>query len=241
MAKNPKFRSNTKWSLEDEDRLAAMISSGMSVIAMATEMQRSYRAIEDRIWKIKRSEAKTELTADLIRYRDNPRDNLTMNLSCRTINEMATPLVEVLYNRLTAYRAITIAKSNKYKTIKPRFEKVIAAIVRELLIAPSQNEAFVWVQVSISRVRSSQIGINTEIFQNLIDGLCENGFVDRLSGYSNLQFRAEARRGRPTRLRATTKLIALCKQYNVTAENAMHCFSGLEKDDVKSPPVPPAG
>src|ERR1700688_3486262 len=58
MAKNPKFRSNTKWSLEDEDRLAAMISSGMSVIAMATEMQRSYRAIEDRIGKIKRSEAK---------------------------------------------------------------------------------------------------------------------------------------------------------------------------------------
>jgi len=57
-----------------------------------------------------------------------------------------------------------------------------------------------------------------------MDGLCENGFLERLSGYSNAQFRAAARRGRTTKLRATTKLITLCKQHNAAADNAMHCF-----------------
>jgi hypothetical protein len=230
MASDRKSRRNTKWSPEDELRLVELATAGASLGAIASEMNRSYQSIEKRIRKIKGRPAESRPTGNRAAVMDfscpSPSlDEPTMDLGCDLISETAMPLVNILYDQLTAYRAVTFAKSNKYKKLKPRFEKVIAAIVRELLIAPSHKGAFAWVQVSMRRIRSSQIGINADLFHNLMDGLCENGFLERLSGYSNAQFSAAARRGRTTRLRATTKLITLCKQHNVAADNVMRCFS----------------
>jgi hypothetical protein len=228
MTGKQKNRGNTKWSKADEMRLATLISAGLPLRTIGTEMQRSYHSIEKRAWKIKREAAHSGLTTNQERLdvgHRSPRDYPTMDLSCDLTSEMARPLLNILYDRLTLHRAATIAATNEYRKIKPRFERVIAAIVRELLIAPSEDGVFAWVQVSTRRIRSSDLGINTDVFRNLIDGLAENGFVERLSGYINAEFSQAARRGRMTRLRATTKLITLCKQHNVTAENAMCCFS----------------
>ena len=229
MPSDHKSRRNTKWSVEDEMRLEGLAMTGASLGAIASDMQRSYQSIEKRIRKIKgRLSASTPAgnndAAIDVSSVSPPRNEPTMDLSCDLISETAMPLVNILYEQLTAYRAVTFAKSNTYKKLKPRFEKVIAAIVRELLVAPSRKGAVAWVRVSVRRIRSSQTGINTDLFYNLMDGLCENGFVERLSGYSNAQFSAASRRGRTTKLRATPKLITLCKQHNVVADNVMRCI-----------------
>jgi hypothetical protein len=91
------------------------------------------------------------------------------------MDNTAMPLVSDLYDRAMAYRAATIAKSYSYQKLKPRLQRVIAAIIRELLAARPQDSEPAWSNVSISRTRSSEIGINEEILQNLLDGLTQQG------------------------------------------------------------------
>jgi hypothetical protein len=77
-----------------------------------------------------------------------------------------------------AYRAGTIARTNKYQKLKPRLQRVIGPIVRALLEERHRKETPGWVKVSTSRVRSSQIGINVEVFQNLLAALEHDGFLE---------------------------------------------------------------
>jgi len=214
---------NTRWSDEEDKRLIALLANGESWPSIATELNRSYRAIEDRAWKLKKLASQTPALASdgaVVFYRPQSTRVPSMNLSCASVGSTAMPLVNDLYNRVMAYRATTIAKSNSYQKLKPRLQRVIAAIVRELLAAQPQDSEGAWLNVSISRTRASEIGINVEILQNVLEGLMQYGLIERFAGYTGIAFTSqEARKGRRTRIRGTSKLFDLCARYQVTFES----------------------
>jgi hypothetical protein len=216
-------RRNTPWSDEQDKRLMTLLAQGESWASIAAELKRSYAAVEARAWKLNKRGSWTLASADdnaVVIYRPQSPRVQSMNLRCDTVNDTAMPLVSDLYDRAMTYRAATIAKSYSYQKSKPRLQRVIAAILRELLAARPQDSEPAWSNVSISRTRASEIGINEEILQNLLDGLEQHGLIERFTGYSGIALTSqEARRGRRTRIRGTLKLFDLCALYQITSEN----------------------
>jgi hypothetical protein len=158
-------------------------------------------------------------------------DPTLINLKCQAISDAAMAVVSVLYESATAFRAATIAKHNAYKKMKPRLQQVIGAIIRELLRERNRNGPNGWVKVSISRVRSAEVGISQAVFRTLLAGFEHEGFIERLSGYAGtLELMNSApRRGRTTRIRGTQALFRLCSKHDITIQNLSTHFELQEK------------
>lgn len=239
MPKSTRTRNNTKWTDDEDERLATLLAKGQSWTSIATELKRSYKAVEARAWKLKRLPAEMSAAIDNANraeavYRPKISDSgRPMNLSCHAISDAAMAAVNVLYSQASAYRTATVAKSYTYQKLKPRLQRVIGAIVRELLSSHRERN-LEWVKVSVNRVRASQIGVSEEVLQNLLDALEHSGFVERLTGYAGtLELKSSvARGGRATRVRGTLKLFDLCAQHQITGDNAATHF---KMDQEKSP------
>jgi hypothetical protein len=230
MLKETRNSQNTRWTDEEDERLITLIANDTSWRLIAAELKRSYQAVEKRASKLKRLASETPALIGAANggatFRPNVRDPESMNLACLTISDAAMEVVSVLYHKAMAYRAATIAGTNKYQKLKPRLQRVIGAIVRALLDEHHRKESPGWVKVSMSRVRSSQVGINAEVFQNLLAALEHDGFLERLNGYAGAMELSspQARRGRVTRLRGTSELFDLCAHHQITADNAATHF-----------------
>lgn len=229
MPKGTQNRRNTRWTGEEVDRLIELLADDMPWRVIATELKRSYVAVETKAGQLQRLASKTPKLNDNLNkvasFRPNIREAQPppMNLKWRTTSEAARAVVSVLYERAMTYRAATIAKSNnQYSKLKPRLQSVIGAIVRELLGERDRSEGSGWLQISTSRIRASQVGINADVFRNLLDGLEKDGFIERLNGYADameLSGSRHARRGRATRVRGTAKMLDLCEQHQITSDN----------------------
>jgi hypothetical protein len=216
---------NTRWSDEEDKRLIALLANGGSWESIASELKRSYVAVEARALKLKKlaslASALPGRRAAIICQPKSSRAQ-SLNLSRNTISETAVPLVADLYDQAMAYRAATIAKSYRYQKLKPRLQSVIAAIIQGLLAAQTRGTGADWSSISISRTRASENGINEEILQNLLEGLTQYGFIERFTGYPGMPLTSHAaRRGRRTRIRGTLKLFDLCARFQVTSENIL--------------------
>jgi hypothetical protein len=236
MPKGAQNRDNTRWTDEETDRLISLLADDTPWRLIAIELKRSYVAVETRAKKLQRLASKTPRVTDdsspLITFRPNIREPEPLNLMWRTTSDAALAVVSVLYDKAMIYRAMTIAKSNRYQKLKPRLQSVIGAIVRELLGERHRSKGSAWLKVSTSRVRATQIGINVEVFRNLLDALEHDGFIDRLNGYADgmeLSGR-DARRGRVTRIRGTVKLFDLCAHHQITAENVTTHFNPVREE-----------
>lgn len=86
-----------------------------------------------------------------------------------------------------------------------------------------------WVRVTISRVSASQHGIPRDVFRNVVIGLEECAFIERLVGYPGaLKLTGrEARRGRLVWLRAAPRLIDLCERHGINGSNLFTHFPSL--------------
>jgi hypothetical protein len=220
---------NLRWTTEDVERLLDLLDSGAALGAIAVKLNRSYAAVEKRIWKLGKGGTAPTLSPSPKRsFRRPPMQEATTNLTCLTIDPGALPIIHELYDRIVAHRAATIAKTYSYRKLKPRIEGVIAAIVRDLLLLHFHPGTTDWIRVSTRQARSSEIGVNEDIVRNLLDALKENGFIERLNGYENLMGRnsaAVARGGRATRIRGTSKLFDLCAKYGLTRERLKTWFT----------------
>jgi hypothetical protein len=232
MPKGTQNRRNTRWTVEEVDRLIKLIADDTPWREIATELKRSYVAVETKAGQLQRLASKNpKLNDDLNRvasFRPNVRETQPppMNLMWCATSEAARAVVSVLYERAMTYRAATIAKSNnQYSKLKPRLQSVIGAIMRELICARHKDGGAGWLRVSTSRIRASQIGINADVFRNLLDALEKEGFIERLNGSAEaieLSGR-DARRGRVTRVRGTAKMFDLCEQHQITPDSVtMH-------------------
>jgi hypothetical protein len=233
MLKETRNSQNTRWTDAEDERLITLIANDTSWRLIAAELKRSYRAVEKRASKLRRLASETPaLTGDVAIVRPKVHDPKPINLTCLAISDAAMAVVSVLYDKAMAYRAATIARTNKYQKLKPRLQRVIGAIVRALLEERHRKETRGWVKVSISRVRSSQVGINVEVFQNLLAALEHNGFLERLNGYAGAMELSspQARRGRVTRVRGTSKLFDLCAHHQIAADNAATHFK-LDREE----------
>jgi 23S rRNA pseudoU1915 N3-methylase RlmH len=243
MLKETRNSQNTRWTDEEDERLITLIANDTSWRLIAAELKRSYQAVEHRASKLKRLASETPALIGAAKggatSRPNVRDPESMNLACLTMSDAAMEVVSVLYHKAMAYRAATIARTNKYQKLKPRLQRVIGAIVRALLDERHRKESPGWVKVSMSRVRSSQFGINAEVFQNLLAALEHDGFLERLNGYAGAMELSspQARRGRVTRVRGTTKLFDLCAHHQITADNAATHFKPDREEHSDNVPV----
>jgi hypothetical protein len=235
MPKGTQNRRNTRWTDEENDRLIKLLANDTPWSLIATELKRSYVAVETKAKKLQRLASKAPRVIDdanrVTIFRPHIREPEPMNLTCCTTSDAALAVVSVLYDKAMTYRAATIAKSNQYQKLKPRLQSVIGAIVRELLGERHRSEGSGWLKVSTSRVRASQIGINVEVFRNLLDALEHDGFIERLNGYADameLSGRG-ARRGRVTRVRGTVELFDLCAHHQITADNVTTHFNPVRE------------
>jgi hypothetical protein len=229
--KGTQNRRNNRWTDEENDRLITLLANDTPWRLIATELKRSYVAVETRASKLQRLASKTSRLNDdahrLTIFRPNIREPEPLNLTCYTTSDAALAVVRVLYEKAMIYRAATIAKSNRYQKLKPRLQSVIATIVRELLGERHRSEDSGWLKVSTSRVRASQIGISIDVFRNLLDALEHDGFIERLNGYADAMELTDrgARQGRVTQVRGTVELFDLCAYHQITPDNASTHFS----------------
>jgi hypothetical protein len=234
MPKGTQNRRNTRWTGEEVDRLIELLADVTPWRVIATELKRSYVAVETKAGQLKRLASKTPKLTDHPNRVASLRPNIlqtqppSMNFIWRATSEAALAVVSVLYGRAMTYRAATIAKSNnQYSKLKPRLQSVIGAILRELISERHKDVGGArWLKVSTSRIRASQIGINADVFRNLLDALEKDGFIERLNGFADaieLSNSKDARRGRVTRVRGTAKMFDLCGRHQITTDNvAMH-------------------
>jgi hypothetical protein len=235
MPKSTKNRRNTRWTGEEVARLIKLLADDTPCRAIATELKRSYVAVETKAGQLKRLASKNpKLNDDLNRVaslRPNIRDTQPppMNLMWCTTSEAARAVVSVLYEGAMTYRAATIAKSNnQYSKLRPRLQSVIGAILRGLIGEHNKDGGAGWLRVSTSRIRASQVGINADVFRNLLDALEKDGFIERLNGNADamdLSNSKYAQRGRVTRVRGTVELFDLCAHHQITADNVTSHFS----------------
>jgi hypothetical protein len=237
MPKGTQNRDNTHWTDEETDRLITLLANDTPWRLIAVELKRSYVAVETRAKKLQRLASKTPRSGDdanrVTIFQPSVRDPEPMNLKWRATSHAALAVVNELYEKVMAYRAETIAKSNRYQKLKPRLQSVIGAIVRELIGERHKDGGAGWLSVSTSRIRASQIGINADVFRNLLDALEKDGFIERLNGYAEAMDSSDsrhARRGRVTRVRGTAKLFDFCEQHQITPADVTQHFDPLREE-----------
>jgi hypothetical protein len=244
--KGTQNRRNNRWTDEETDRLIALLANDTPWRLIATELKRSYVAVETRASKLQRLASKTPRLNDdahrLTIFRPNIRKPEPLNLTCCTTSDAALAVVRVLYEKAMTYRAATIAKSNRYQKLKPRLQSVIGTIVRELLGERHRSEGSGWLKVSTSRVRASQIGINVDVFRNLLDALEHDGFIERLNAYADAMVTdRRARLRRVTKVRGTVELFDLCAHHQITPDNASTHFSPVRDEHSENDRVSEGG
>ena len=224
MLKPTKNRRNTRWTDEEDERLIRHIANDMPWRLIAADLKRSYRAVERRASKLET--AVIDDVNPVVIFRPNIRVQEPMDLACHAMSDAAMAVVNVLYDKAMTFRAATIARSYTYQTLKPRLLRVLGAIVRELIRECHQSETAGWLKVSTSGVRASKVGINADTFRNLLAALEQERFLERLNGpvAAMQSINLHARRGRVTRIRATSELLDLCARHRITPDNAVTHF-----------------
>ena len=222
---------NRSWTADDIETLRGLLVGGDTLATIAAKLGRTYAAVEKRVWKLGKAGA-AEPVADQpfqTEYRRPlPPDVTTTNLTCHAIDQSALPIIHELYARVSAHRAATVAKTYTYQAMRPRVERVIAAIVRDLVLLRFGPGTTGWIKVCPRQARSSSIGVSVDVVRNLLEALAANGFIERVNGYEKFMGResaALARAGRATRIRGTTKLFELCAKHNLTRGNVEAWFT----------------
>ena len=86
--------------------------------------------------------------------------------------------------------------------------------------------------VAVSTLRAEQIGVDAGVRRNLLRALSHEGFLKEFVGYVGYEAvleldRDAARLGRPTLLRASSRLINWSKRRGITGENVYTHFPKL--------------
>jgi hypothetical protein len=238
MLKPLKNRRNTRWTDEEDERLIRLIANDMPWRLIAVDLKRSYRAVERRASKLEM--VLIDDVNPVVIFQPNIRVQEPMNLACYAMSDAAIAVVNVLYDKAMIFRAATIAKSYTYQTLKPRLQRVLGAIVRELICECHQSETAGWLKVSTSGVRASKVGINADTFRNLLVALEQEGFLERLNGPVGAMgsIGPDARRGRVTRIRATSELLDFCARHQITSDNAATHFKPVRERHPENATVP---
>jgi hypothetical protein len=240
MLKPLKNRRNTRWTDEEDERLIRLLANDMPWRLIAADLKRSYRAVERRALKLEM--ALIDDANPVVIFKPKIRVQAPMNLACHVISDAAMAVVNDLYDKVMTFRAATIAKRYTYRTLKPRLQTVLGAIVRELICETQQSEIVGWLKVSTSGVRASQVGINADTFRTLLAALEQEGFLERLNGLVGAMgaLSTNARNGRVTRIRATSKLFDLCARHQITSDNAETHFKPF-RENTADPECAPQG
>jgi hypothetical protein len=115
-----------------------------------------------------------------------------------------------------------------YRQVKTRsgFELAIAAFLAELLAAHSDERRGGWIRCSLNKKVFTGQAVTQRQFANVRDAWVAAGLVDEVKGYPGwFEFgNPGPARGRMTRYKATSKLLAICAEHGVTPDNVNDHF-----------------
>jgi len=159
--------------------------------------------------------------------RDELRYAPLANLRGRSESDEARALVHRLAEQYP--RGAEKSESAKaYKQVKTRtgFELAIAAFLAELLAAHGDERRGGWVRCSLNKEDLKGQAVTHTQFANVRKAWVSAGLVDEVKGYPGwFAFgNPGPARGRMTRYKATSKLLAICAEQGVTPENVSDHF-----------------
>jgi hypothetical protein len=158
--------------------------------------------------------------------RDELRYAPLANLRGRSESEEAKALVRLLAEQ---YPRGGKSKSSKaYRQVKTRngFELAIAAFLAELLAAHGDERRGGWIRCSLDKKAFTGQAVTQRQFANVRDAWVAAGLVEEVKGYPGwFEFgNPGPARGRMTRYKAATNLLATCAEHGVTPENVSDHF-----------------
>lgn len=111
---------------------------------------------------------------------------------------------------------------------------MIGALIGEVLSVGIRGRSPDWMRVSVHKVRPPVAGLGQESFRRLLAALYDLRLVERGGGYCGVAA-SMAQYGRTTRIRASTKLIGLCRRHPISPANALSHFSTEKKKPRTTP------
>ena len=222
-------RGGKRWTPQDDARLLALGAEGHATIIIASVLARSFSSIQHRLRVLgRRPPIKYEWFAvsnvgtsgDALKTHQRDAD-----LACDSISASGRMLVESLWIAIKHHAAIS--KRREPSRLSPEVEGIIGAIIREALI--SSKASSVWTRIAVSSLRAEHIGVDDGVLRNLLRALRHEEFLDVFVGYLGYEAvlglgRDAAKLGRPTLMRASSRLINWSKRYGITQENVLSHF-----------------
>jgi hypothetical protein len=174
--------------------------------------------------------AKTQTSNEL---RDSPK----MSLTARAISADARELVKQLHGQILANYATLPTRSYNGQAARGKLPRLIGAMVGEMLYCRTAKTSG-WMMFNDRHLVA--MGYSSRSATKLTDALQHEGLIERLKGYYPALGIAipGPSRGRPTRIRASVKLIALCAKHSITPDNlAAHFKIQRTKKPRKTPGI----
>jgi hypothetical protein len=208
-------------------RLLTLALEGKTPIVIAAILQRSYSSVQHRLKELGRSTNGAMLTPEIGTRRSAERGPLgfsQIDLTCGAFTPSGRQVIQDLWDKLKNDTAIV--KRREPSSLRPEVQCIIGAIVREAITSCDTDKA--WARVAISRVRAEDAGVDSGVFRNLLGALQRQGLLETFVGYPGaLEFGNGARHGRTTLFRAASCLVELCRNSEVTKDNASTHFPSL--------------
>src|SRR5262245_61952528 len=149
-------------------------------------------------------------------------------LDARARSEIARHLTKRLAQDLAAWEQTAARHANKPRGRLEKLETAIGAFATDLLLAQDNPEAGGWVWRSLSKESFTGQTVSFRDFKALVEGWLACALIERTPGFKEaVQFDPGDQlrvRGRASRFRATSKLLAVCAEYGVTPHNALEHF-----------------
>jgi hypothetical protein len=219
---NRSFASN-RWSPEEDNRLLELVQQQLEWTDIANAMNRTFAGVQHRFRFLKSTlpGASAIVAKNSTRAQDA---KSAPDLSCGAISKAGRRVVEAVKSEVSEFYGREIIVSGFLTDT----DLIIGALVRELLLQRYRDVSG-WLRITVSRITSSEHGIGIDRFCRVLDELEKSGLLERFVGYRGALAlpRKVARQGRFVQVRASMRLIKICRDQRITASNLFTHFPSL--------------
>jgi hypothetical protein len=215
--------ASNRWSAAEDNRLLELVQQQLEWIEIANAMSRTFAAVQHRFRFLKGTQPGASAIVAKISTRAQDA-NSTPDLTCGAVSKAGRRIVEAVKCEISKF----YGREKNPPGLLTETDLIIGALVRELILL-RYRDAGGWLRITVSRIKSSEHGIGIDRFCRLLDELETCGLLERFVGYPGALAlsRKVARQGRFVQVKASMRLVKICRQQRIAASNLFTHFPTL--------------
>jgi hypothetical protein len=212
-----------RWSAEEDKNLLERVQRHEDWIDISKALNRTFVGVQNRFRFLRNTNAHAStIVAKISTRAQNP--DTAPDLTCGALGKAGRRVLEAVKNDISQF----YGRPQETPAPLDETDLMMGALIRELLLQ-RYSHVTGWLRITVSRINASEHGIGKMGFSRILDDLEKCAFLERTVGYPGALTlpNMAARQGRFVLIRASARLVKLCRQRRITASNLFTQFPSL--------------